>query len=466
MRLILAITVLVLALTASAAERITATVTFTNAPTTNGMTFTVNGSTRTWTNTVFVSGTQILTNLLATGSKTNFYRHVGLAPFSQVVIQDTGPTNVTLTGNSGVAMAVSASAGYVSIVLSTQTVSSAVDVRVPYTVEAAAQQTNIWSLVGAALNFQGITNPINEASQIATNLVGRTNAQTITGVKTMTSPILKTPILTNGVNYGDAFASPGSASGSDQFGGGATASGASSTAVGRDAIASGPFSIAAGNSASATKESASAFGYSSAATGTNATAIGAVANATKTNSTAIGAYSFSDYTNSTALGFGATTTADNQTMLGSSSVSTVVNSYLSVLGGLTVVNGTTNMTHRGQNTFPAGADVTFARFPVTSLANGVNAAVPVGTNVFIEVSGPSSAFTIDGIANGRDGKIVYIINQTGFDMGIAHQSGSEGTAANRIITMTGATRTATGNGAATLIYSGSASRWILIGIEQ
>ena len=37
--------------------------------------------------------------------------------------------------------------------------------------------------------------------------------------------------------------------------------------------------------------------------------------------------------------------------------------------------------------------------------------------------------------------------------------------ANRIITMTGANRTTTGNGCATLIYSGSALRWILISFD-
>jgi len=125
----------------------------------------------------------------------------------------------------------------------------------------------------------------------------------------------------------------------------------------------------------------------------------------------------------------------------------------------------TNQNFNGTNNFPQGADVAFSRYPITSLATGNNAGVVVSTNVFIEVGGPSGAFTINGIANGRDGKLIYIINQTGQDMTIAHQSGTDPVAANRIITMTGADRATTGNGAATLIYSGAASRWLLIGFD-
>src|SRR5262249_44098086 len=97
-------------------------------------------------------------------------------------------------------------------------------------------------------------------------------------------------------------------------------------------------------------------------------------------------------------------------------------------------------------------------------ANGVNAAVPVGTNVFIDVSGPTAAFTINGLnaPNGvqRDGKLLIIVNQTGYDMTVAHQSGTDPVAANRIITSTGADRTTTGNGAAMFIYSAAVNRWI------
>jgi hypothetical protein len=128
---------------------------------------------------------------------------------------------------------------------------------------------------------------------------------------------------------------------------------------------------------------------------------------------------------------------------------------------------TNGMRILGTNSFPAGSDIAFGRYALTSLATGNNAAIPVGTNSFVEVSGPGAAFTINGI-NGspnRDGKFLIILNQTGFNMTIAHDSGTDPTAANRIISMTGADRTTTGNGAATLIYSAAANRWILISFD-
>ena len=53
---------LALALRAPAAERITATIALTNAPTTNGMTITIaagNTTVRTWTNSVSIAASQI-----------------------------------------------------------------------------------------------------------------------------------------------------------------------------------------------------------------------------------------------------------------------------------------------------------------------------------------------------------------------------------------------------------------------
>ena len=45
----------------------------------------------------------------------------------------------------------------------------------------------------------------------------------------------------------------------------------------------------------------------------------------------------------------------------------------------------------GTNAFLPGSDIAFSRYAVTSLANGNNAAVPTGTNVFVEISGNSAA---------------------------------------------------------------------------
>ena len=124
-------------------------------------------------------------------------------------------------------------------------------------------------------------------------------------------------------------------------------------------------------------------------------------------------------------------------------------------------------TFSSTNLFPAGSDISFGRKANSSLANGNNAGVLIGTNVFVEVSGPTATFTICGLdgAPNRDGKLAIVLNQTGYDMTVAHQYGVEPTAANRIIALTGADRTTTGNGAAIFLYSAAAARWILISFD-
>jgi len=112
-------------------------------------------------------------------------------------------------------------------------------------------------------------------------------------------------------------------------------------------------------------------------------------------------------------------------------------------------------------------DLALQSVAITTLANGANADVAVGTNSFAKVSGPSGAFSIVGIAGAaRDGKTLIVLNQTGHDMTIANESGLEATSANRITCLTGSDKTLTGNSAATLIYNSSTSRWVCLSYTQ
>lgn len=78
---------------------------------------------------------------------------------------------------------------------------------------------------------------------------------------------------------------------------------------------------------------------------------------------------------------------------------------------------------------------------------------------------PGAAITLNGITDGRDGMIVYIINGQGTTLTINNESASA-SAANRITTHTGAAVTITNRGGATLIYEGASSLWRIIGIAQ
>jgi hypothetical protein len=475
---------------ALAVDRITASLSITNAAgTTNGQTITLNGNVRTWTNSVALVSAQVLTNSTATGAKTNLYKAVGLVPFSQVTEFDKGATNIDFTGASGLAMTMTLSPGWASVSYATQNVTTLTAVRVPIDGEAtASQRTNIASLLVKGESDRS-TNSFSESSAAMANFVGLSLAQAISGNKFFmgasnyfASAYLLNPISTNGANYGNAFSSPGAGLSSEQFGIGATAGGIQALAVGPSASASATFSTAVGNSAAALytnstavgsgaftgKDAATALGRSANATGTNATAAGFSTLASGVNSSALGATAHATHDNATAVGSGATTTAANQVMLGAPGINTVVNNFLQVLAGATFANGLTNLSLTAPTTFFAESDIAFTRKAVSSLATGVNAGVPVGTNIFVEVSGPGAAFSIAGLANGRDGKFVILLNQTTFNMTLSNESGSEpaGSATNRIHCLTGADKVVTGNSASILVYSGTLSRWIPITFGQ
>lgn len=461
---------------------ITATVAVTNAAgTTNGQTIAVGADVRTWTNSVQVPAVQILTNNTAGGAATNLFAHLANYGFAGLSLAHSGANGIALQAAPGAALTVTLSAGWGSVAYATNYLTNAVLVRVPYTVEVPAQQTNVASGLVGAIDSQANTNAIHESSPVAVNLVGLTNNQTIAGAKQFTNQnstwfgsvsnalwisgktaaltngyylaaILDRPTLTNGVNYGNAFSSPGAAAQSEQFGNGASALNPSALAVGYNSLASGSGASAVGAISLASALGASASGYNSKAQAINSTAFGA--------STLIA----TNHVNSSAFGWGATTTTSNQTMIGSAGVSTVVNNYLSVGGGATFANGVTNLTMSGTQNMPAGSDIAFSRYAITTLANGNNAGIQVGTNVFVEVSGPTAAFTINGI-NGqpnRDGKWLKIKNNTGQTMTIANESGTDPTAANRIQTGLSADEAFTNKPSiVNFIYDGTAGRWLV-----
>ncbi len=73
--------------------------------------------------------------------------------------------------------------------------------------------------------------------------------------------------------------------------------------------------------------------------------------------------------------------------------------------------------------------------------------------------------TLNGIAGGVDGMLLYIINSIGTTLVINNQSASA-TATNRIATHTGGTVTITDRGGATLIYESASGLWRIIGIAN
>jgi hypothetical protein len=98
-----------------------------------------------------------------------------------------------------------------------------------------------------------------------------------------------------------------------------------------------------------------------------------------------------------------------------------------------------------------------------SLVNGANNNVS-STKSFWRITGPSAAFSVTGLANGQDGRMLILYNSTSQAMTISNESASS-TAANRILTMTGANIVTVGTGTVTLIYSSTDQRWIVTSFQ-
>ena len=95
-------------------------------------------------------------------------------------------------------------------------------------------------------------------------------------------------------------------------------------------------------------------------------------------------------------------------------------------------------------------------------SNDVNSNIALPNKSFIRITGPTGAFSISGIAkpDNPDGRVVILYNTTSQHMTITDDATS--TAANRILTNTGADVVTTGTGIVSLIYSVTDARWILL----
>jgi hypothetical protein len=227
---------------------------------------------------------------------------------------------------------------------------------------------------------------------------------------------------------------------------------AQQVSVGNATVNSGDNTLSVGAQAQATDTSAAAFGFQAQATRINSLALGPAASAAHSNSAALGP---PDHT-----GTAVATTRSNQIVTGTAQQTLYVPGALSAenYSNVTAMVGSTNR-------FPAGSDISFGRFAITTVANGHNT-LNVGTNVYIDLTGsPTAPWTWGGITGGnRDGKLIKVRNATGWPADILHNSGTEPTASLRISTPTTTSVTLQALGWAEFLYDPSASRWQLVDV--
>lgn len=339
-RLGIALAALLLAPGGNAADFIVSlSITVTNQPT-NGASLTVNAATRTWSANVTAPATQVLvaTNGAFATSATNLFSQIASYSFAGPLALSFSSSNVvTLRAPLNTAIAASLTGPWATLTLATNSaVTNLTAVRVPLAAEAPSVRANVADQLVKGISDYAQTNAFPAAANALSNFVNRVTDQVIGGAKTWTGSNAFNGGLSfsNGVNRGSAFSSPGTATGSEQLGSGATATGPYAIAVGRGAGANATFGTALGNFATANSgTNATALGSFATATGQDATAVGNTAAATGGESIGLGKSSSAagtasivvgsgasdaGFSNVVVVGKGATAATNNEVVLGSS----------------------------------------------------------------------------------------------------------------------------------------------------
>jgi hypothetical protein len=94
-----------------------------------------------------------------------------------------------------------------------------------------------------------------------------------------------------------------------------------------------------------------------------------------------------------------------------------------------------------------------------TLTNGVNNDINLATDYsFYRIIGPTAAFSITGFNNGKNGRLLTVVNTTAQTMTLSGATGS--IAANQLLTG-GLVFTVTANGSATFQYNTTLTKWVL-----
>ena len=112
-------------------------------------------------------------------------------------------------------------------------------------------------------------------------------------------------------------------------------------------------------------------------------------------------------------------------------------------------------------TLDVNGSVAFREGTALTLVNGANNNVTLADYSFFRIIEPTAAFNISGLTNGQDGRLLYLVNATTYNMTINNASAAS-LAANRIQTGTSSDLIIVGGGTITLIYSATLTKWSII----
>lgn len=496
---LLSLSVLFVPCLQAASTRTYATLAITNTPV-DGDYLVVQSSTRTWYDTVTNLTTELATTNSIVASRTNLLQHlVAYPPTGGYAIYYGVSTNdIVIAAPVDTVLTVTLATNWGTISYSTNTVQTSYSLVMPFTSQTNTWRTNMMSYVAEYLGTYSTT-PLDQDATVASELVGLANTQTITGVKTFAGGLDSTnthwisftgDLTADGTN-GILFTVNGGSTTnthwvitSDGFGWPTIVDSGAQWATELPDHLGGILTLQMANNYfpllvdSAHLNQWESTNQFSGVLVTNLNIIsGTATNLTVQSGTLSGNVSL--LTNGTWTGgTAANLTVSSGTLSGNASAltngtwtgGTAVNLTVSsgdLSGDVTsLTNGTwtggtaLNTTLTGQATVSTNLSLTSNT--LDTLVNGNNAGVILPTAFTRLTAGPTGAFSINGVAGGNDGRLVVIYNVTSQNMTIANDSGVDPVATNRIYTLTGSDYATTGSGAVTLIYDGTAARWILI----
>jgi hypothetical protein len=420
---------------------IVATITPTNAPTTNGQTLTINAATRTMTNNATGSpATSIATNNTLGGIATNVARALqATRPFVGGFIILT-PTNVVLRAENNTALAVSIGGSWGTVSLSTNLATNSIAVRIPFEVEPIATRTNVASYLVSGLSQYSTQAFATNATALSNFVNLGTDSQRIVN-KQFTNATIQGGSISNSILTNIARANIGQAIITNATIHGGNATNLNLTSATGD-FRNGYFSNVIGHSVTITNLSADTVSVmANPASGYATIALDNYWNIAGNS----GGDLFIENTDNGDVPVRFSSSSGGGTVF---TLPVTVSNNIVATGSVTSASATfqsgllaTNATLRGTNTINGG--LILSPRSNTSLANGNNAGVILGTNVVVTLSGATTVANIAGFAAEPAGSW-HIVRITGsVTNNILNDSGLDATAANRITTRTGGTRFST-----------------------
>ena len=429
----------------------------------NNDTLVINGVTRTWKTSVTNPATEIAIAGSAALSKTKLFLQIAANPYTgPLILQSVDADSIKLTAQVDGALTYSQTGTtWATFTLSTLTVVSAYNVRMPISVEPATTRVTIANDLVTAM--ASATGAFGTSDAHMANFASLTGTQTVTGKSLQTGNIDSLTIrngstdnntsieLTDyqGIHFNDLNNGarrytfrPNNAGLPSVFATASSATANTSVAL-SDALLT--------TNADALLNVSSADNRYVRLTAAN-TVTGAIT--TSANITATGVSTFSNINASTINGSTIATAASIGGTIGALTGGTIGSSTL------------TSPTMTGVVTISNAGHLVTGRYDDTTVTSG-NAILNPYNASFVKLTGMVNDVYLVGVQGGIDGRILIIYNpHSSYNIDVWHESSLSSTAANRIISNTEANISGVGGvQMITLIYDAGASRWILTNFE-